>query len=131
MSVDLEDYFCDLPFSEWGNYQSRLKITTQKILKLFKKYNVTATFFVVGHLAEQFPDIIEDIKKQGHEIASHSHTHIDLRKITPEEFEKDLKKSIDTIEKISKEKVKGFRAPFFSVSEENIEMFKIMKIFEI
>jgi len=82
MSVDLEDYFCDLPFSEWKNYQSRLNITTQKILELFRKYNVTATFFVVGHLAEQFPDIIEDIKKQGHEIASHSHTHIDLRKIT-------------------------------------------------
>ena len=45
MSVDLEDYFCDLPFSSWKNYDSRVILTTKKLLDLFKKYDVTATFF--------------------------------------------------------------------------------------
>ena len=45
MSVDLEDYFCDLPFSEWVSYESRIEETTDVILELFEKYNVTATFF--------------------------------------------------------------------------------------
>ena len=44
MSVDLEDYFCDLPFSEWDNYEGRVEVNTKLILNLFEKYKVTATF---------------------------------------------------------------------------------------
>jgi len=45
MSVDLEDYYCDLPFSEWSNYDSRVVQNTHVILDLFKKYDVKSTFF--------------------------------------------------------------------------------------
>ena len=84
MSVDLEDYYCDLPFSNWSNYQERVVKNTKKILELFKKYNVKATFFTLGYIAEKFPDLIHEIIEEGHEIGSHGYSHLDLRKNSTE-----------------------------------------------
>ena len=95
MSVDLEDYFCDLPFSEWENYESRVVKNTKSILNLFEKYNVTATFFTLGYIAEKHPELIEEIISKGHEISSHGYSHLDARKINRQEFEQDFKKSLD------------------------------------
>src|SRR3989338_5033280 len=93
MSVDLEDYYCDLPFSEWSKYESRVIKNTERILDLFEKYDVKATFFVLGYIAEKFPDMIKKISDMGHEIASHSYAHIDLRKVSKKQFEDDFFKS--------------------------------------
>lgn len=127
MSVDLEDYFCDLPFSEWASYESRIEKTTDVILELFEKYDVTATFFSLGYIAEKFPHLIEKICSLGHEIGSHGYSHLDLRKVSKSNFESDLKKSIQILEKISNEKVLGFRAPFFSVNSKNTWVFDILQ----
>jgi polysaccharide deacetylase family protein (PEP-CTERM system associated) len=129
MSVDLEDYFCDLPIDGWGKYESRIMKTTNILLELFSKYNVSATFFTLGYIAEQFPNLIEKIVSQGHEIASHSFSHFDLRKRSNDEIKFDLKKSILSLEKISGDKIIGFRAPFFSISKQNIAVFDIIKNF--
>ncbi|MGI0060092.1 MAG: polysaccharide deacetylase family protein, partial [Nitrosotalea sp.] len=127
MSVDLEDYYCDLPFSQWNKFDDRVVETTRVILKLFDRYNVRATFFALGYIVEKHPDLIEEIKSKGHEIASHGYLHKDLRKMTKEEFESDLVKSLDIIRKISGEKVLGFRAPYFSIDKKNFWAFEIMK----
>ena len=79
MSVDLEDYFCDLPINEWSKYKSRILETTDILLNLFEETNTKATFFVVGYFAEKFPELIKKIHDQGHEIGSHTFSHIDLR----------------------------------------------------
>ena len=81
MSVDLEDYFCDLPFSEWGNYESRVVKNTKLILELFEKHHVTATFFTLGYIAEKHPELIEEIISKGHEISSHGYAHLDARNL--------------------------------------------------
>jgi len=129
MSVDLEDYFCDLPFSDWSHYPSRIIETTEVLLDLFEKYHVKATFFVIGYIAEKFPDLIKKIHENGHEIASHSYSHPDLRKITKDEFESDFVKSLQVIENITGEKVLGlgFRAPFFSINHNNFWVFDILR----
>ena len=127
MSVDLEDYYCDLPFSEWSKHQNRVIQNTEIILDLFEKYKVKATFFVVGYIAEKFPDFIKKIAEQGHEIASHSYCHHDLRKINREIFENDLKKSIKILEEITGEKVLGFRAPFFSIDKQSFWAMDILR----
>lgn len=126
MSVDLEDYYCDLPFSEWSKYESRVVENTGLILDLFTKHDVKATFFVVGYIAEQFPELIKEIDKKGHEIASHSYCHLDIRKATKEEFEKDLQKSLNTLENITAKKVLGFRAPYFSITKSSFWAIKIL-----
>ena len=126
MSVDLEDYYCDLPFSEWSKYENRVINNTKLILEMFVKYDVKATFFVLGYIAEKFPDLIKEISELGHEIASHSYAHIDLRKVSKKEFEDDFLKSINILEKITGKKVEGFRAPFFSINKSNYWVFEIL-----
>jgi polysaccharide deacetylase family protein (PEP-CTERM system associated) len=126
MSVDLEDFFCDLPFEQWSNYESRIIKNTNKILEIFEKHQVKATFFTLGYIAEQFPDLIKEIDNQGHEIASHSYAHLDIRKTTKEEFENDLKKSIKVLEKITTKKVLGFRAPYFSIEKKSFWAMEIL-----
>jgi|TARA_B110000495_G_C23040300_1_gene623499 polysaccharide deacetylase family protein (PEP-CTERM system associated) len=127
MSVDLEDFYCDLPFSKWKNYEGRAVHNTQKILDLFEKYNVKATFFTLGFIAEKYPELIEEIQSKGHEIASHGYQHLDARNISKNDFENDLKKSLNILESITKEKIKGFRAPFFSVNKKNVWVLDILK----
>ena len=127
LSVDLEDHFCDLPFSQWEKYDTRIVKNTETLLNLFKKYNATATFFTLGHVAEHHPQLIEDIVKDGHEIASHGYYHRDLHTISQNDFEQELVKSIQILEKTSGDKIFGFRAPWFSISPENFWSFKILK----
>ena len=126
MSVDLEDFFCDLPINQWSNYESRVIKNTNKILELFERYNIKATFFTLGYIAEKFPNLIKEIDSRGHEIASHSYAHLDIRKTTKEEFENDLKKSIEILEKIIGKKILGFRAPYFSIDEKSFWAMEIL-----
>ena len=126
MSVDLEDFFCDLPFDTWSKYESRVLKNTNKILDLFEKYEIKATFFTLGYIAEQFPDLIKEINNKGHEIASHGYSHLDIRKTTEHEFEKDIKKSIDILEKIIGKKILGFRAPYFSIDKKSFWAMKVL-----
>jgi peptidoglycan-N-acetylglucosamine deacetylase len=127
MSIDLEDYFCDLPFSTWNSYESRVVKTTRIILDLLEKYGAQATFFTLGYIGEIHPQLIEEIKSKGHEIASHSYSHPDLRTMTKDSFEADLKKSLEILEKVSGEKILGFRAPYFSISRRNFWVFEVLK----
>lgn len=127
MSVDLEDYYCDLPFSSWEKYESRVIPATRLLLDLFQKHRVKATFFTLGYVAEKHPELIEEIKSKGHEIASHSYSHVDLRKVTREKFEEDLTRSLDILRKVSGDKVLGFRAPFFSINKQNFWVYDILK----
>ena len=127
MTVDLEDYFCDLEVEKWKNYESRIEKTTQVLLDLFEKYDVTATFFTVGYIAEKFPELIKKIVNKGHEIGSHSYLHLDIRKVNSNEFESDLVKSINILESTSGKKILGFRAPFFSIEKKTFWAFDIIR----
>ncbi|MEP0826710.1 MAG: polysaccharide deacetylase family protein, partial [Nitrososphaera sp.] len=65
LSIDLEDNYCDLPFPTWDNYESRVIKTTRVISNLLDKYDVEATFFTVGYVAEKHPELIEELKSRG------------------------------------------------------------------
>lgn len=127
MTVDLEDYYCDLPISAWNKYESRVVKTTKTILDLFEKYKVSATFFTIGYIAEKHPELIEEVVSRGHEIASHGYSHPNIKKMNEKDFESDLKRSLEVLEKISGEKISGFRAPFFSINKQNLWAFNVMR----
>lgn len=76
------------------------------LLDLFEKYDITVTFFVLGEIYEWYPDLIEEIKKRGHEIAWHGHSHVPIK--SKEFLEEELKKSQKFLWKY---KPQGFRAP--------------------
>jgi len=93
----------------------RVVKNTNRLLQLLDENNVKATFFILGQIATHFPELVKDIYKEGHEIGVHGHDHIQLFKFTPEEARLDLEKAKKSIEDITGEVVKGFRAPAFSV----------------
>jgi polysaccharide deacetylase family protein (PEP-CTERM system associated) len=127
LSVDLEDHYADLPFSTWDKYESKIVRPTRKILELLKRHNTEATFFILGYIAERHPALIEEIKSQGHEIASHGYSHTNVKTMSRESFERDLLQSLDILRKISGEKVLGFRAPYFSINKRNLWAFDVIK----
>jgi peptidoglycan-N-acetylglucosamine deacetylase len=127
MTVDLEDYYCHLPISNWDKYESRVVKTTRSVLELFDEYKVNATFFTIGYIAEKHPELIEELVSRGHEIASHGYSHTHLENLGVKGFELELAKSIKALEKISGEKVRGFRAPYCSIGKENLWAFDVMR----
>ncbi|MBM4307068.1 MAG: DUF3473 domain-containing protein [Deltaproteobacteria bacterium] len=121
LTVDVEDWYhiCDiehiLPRSLWDRCESRVLANLEKILTLFNRFKVQATFFVLGYVAERTPDVVKMIHGQGHEIASHGYGHLQVYKQTEEEFVSDLLKSKGLIERMIGEKVIGYRAPEWSI----------------
>lgn len=125
LSFDIEEYFQVENFkavigeSQWQDHESRLHIGLSCILNILKNTNAKATFFVLGWTAERYPDLIQEIAKGGHEIASHGFSHELIYKQTPAEFAEDLKRSLKVLEPIAGRKIKSYRAPSFSITEKS------------
>jgi len=122
LTVDVEDWYqSSTELFECGDkdklvYPSKKAVSnTLHLLDLFDKHRAKATFFILGTVAEVFPQLVKQIYERGHEIATHGYAHKPVYRQTPEEFTKDLAKSIYLIEKITKERVIGYRAPYFSI----------------
>ena len=124
-SVDLEDVR-DM-IDNGMQYKEAVVSNTFKYLAWLSKHKFKATFFVVGRTAQAFPSLIKEIADSGHEIALHSHNHIHITKLTPEEFKADIAANINAIQKAGIATVKGFRAPTFSLVEKSKWAYKILR----
>ena len=113
LGIDLEDVRDHIPGG--SRYQDRLGFNVERILRFLDDHQTKATFFTVGLVARRLPGLIKTIADEGHELASHSDRHVQLNKLTPEEFSSDLKRSIDALEHVTSDRVSGFRAPTFSL----------------
>lgn len=127
LQIDVEEWYSDLDIKDWGSYENRIVQSTNKLLSILKERNVQATFFVLGYVAEHFPELVERIKDGNHEIGSHGYSHTPITRQTPSEFEEDLLKSIRILEKITGDKILGYRAPQFTVVEKTSWAIDIMK----
>ncbi len=121
LSFDVEEHFQveafyhDIPRMEWDKRQSRLTMTIVRILDMLDEYDATATFFMLGWIAERHPHLVAMIKTRGHELASHGYGHDSLKRLDAAKFREDLLRSIGAIEDASGVRVTGYRAPTFSV----------------
>jgi polysaccharide deacetylase family protein (PEP-CTERM system associated) len=121
LTVDVEDWYhiCDiehiLPHTCWDRCESRVLANVEKILTLFNRFKVKATFFVLGYVGERTPEVVKMIHGEGHEIASHGYGHVQVYKQREDEFLHDLCQSKTLIEGIIGEKVVGYRAPEWSI----------------
>ncbi len=84
---------------------------TDRLLGLLDEHGVTATFFVVGALAQEYPDAVRRIVDAGHEVSSHTENHRSLVDLDDEEVNGEIFESKVTIESITGGTVEGFRAP--------------------
>lgn len=132
LTFDVEDWFHildnDSTESEqsWGQFPSLVQPMTSRVLKMLDDHGIKATFFVLGYIAERFPDLVREISSRGHEIGSHGHSHQLVYKQTPEEFETDLDRSLTAIEVATGKKPRIYRAPGFSINEQSEWAFEIM-----
>ena len=129
LTIDLEDWYSDLNINKWESFQdfSRIIQNTNYLLDILKEKNIEATFFVLGYYAEKYPELIENILENNHEISTHGYSHTPLIEQNPKQFEDELLKSIRNLEKLTKEKILGFRAPFFSFIEKTSWVLDILK----
>jgi polysaccharide deacetylase family protein (PEP-CTERM system associated) len=132
MTVDVEDYFHVRAFSkildpnEWGSMPSRVEANTDRVLDLFARKNVLATFFILGWVAERHPSLVRRIVSAGHEIASHGYGHQGIDCQTTEQFRGDVRHAKAVLEDISQQRVRGYRAPTFSVSAKTWWAYEIL-----
>ena len=87
-------------------------IYTPQILAILKKYNIKATFFVVGVNAKKYPELIKEIHAEGHVVASHSLTHPMLTKLSNAELQKEVALPSAIVDHIIGTKPKCLRYPF-------------------
>jgi len=126
LSVDVEDYFQTEAFasvvsrSSWGSYKLRVDVNTQVILDLFDEFNVHATFFVLGWIADRLPLLVREIAERGHELACHSYWHRPVYSLNPDSFREDTRNAIRAIEDASGVQVTGYRAPTWSITKQSL-----------
>lgn len=126
MTVDVEDYFHvaalanSIDRSNWDRMEYRAERSTRRLLDLFDEAQIRATFFVLGWVARRSPDLIREIHRRGHEVASHGMSHRLVFKQTPQEFSAETYESKALLEDIIGERVLGYRASTYSITRQSL-----------
>jgi len=126
MTVDVEDYFQVSAFepyiarSEWEHLPHRVEQNTNRIMDLFAEYEIKATFFTLGWVAERYPALIRRIVAEGHELASHGCAHIRVTEQTPAAFRQDVSRAKAILEDLGGVPVRGYRAASYSIGAGNL-----------
>lgn len=136
ITVDVEDWFQVenfkpwIPFDTWPQRELRVERNVRLLLDLFDSIEpntkhptpnthsqVHATFFTLGWLAERLPGMVREIRRRGHEVASHGFRHDLPGKLGRDELRQDLDRSKKLLEDLTGESIAGYRAPSFAVDE--------------
>jgi peptidoglycan-N-acetylglucosamine deacetylase len=132
LTFDIEDWFHILDNKstktdkDWLKFETRIHSGMDVIFQILDNSNTKATFFVLGWIAENYPEIVKKIKNRGYDIGSHTHLHQLVYKQNKSSFYQDVDRSIKTLEDISGDKVSMFRAPGFSITENNKWAFEVL-----
>jgi len=132
LTVDLEEWFVVEALSErynrdrWQEMPSTLVKNSLRLLELFRRHDVRATFFVLGYCAEMYPDLIAEIHANGHEIACHSYFHRRVDQLDPQEFRLDTRRAVNAIVKACGDRPIGYRAPSWSINDSVPWAFEIL-----
>ncbi|HKP95579.1 MAG TPA: XrtA system polysaccharide deacetylase [Fibrobacteria bacterium] len=134
-TVDVECWFhahnLHVPRSAWDGSRTRVVGNVRRILGLLAAHNATATFFVLGWVAEKFPEVVRMIDIAGHEIGTHGYHHEKVTDMTRYEFEKDLDMSLNTLARYTGQKIIGHRASNFSIVESTLWALETMSRYGI
>jgi polysaccharide deacetylase family protein (PEP-CTERM system associated) len=131
--VDVEDYFQTeamssvAPRKSWGSFPSRVEFSTRALFDLFGKFDVKATMFFLGWVAERFPRLVREARELGHEVGCHSYWHHPVFRMTPKEFWEDTHRAKQAIENATGEVAVGYRAPNFSINNSTPWAYSILE----
>lgn len=131
LTFDVEEWFHLLDFDDtrtsdkWEHFEVRIYENLERIFSILDETNTKATFFVLGWIAQKYPDIVKQIAAK-YQIGSHTMNHQLVWRQTPEEFREDLDRSIKTLQDLTGQPVTCFRAPGFSIRESEVWAFDVM-----
>lgn len=126
LTVDVEDYFhvaalaSNVHRDSWASRESRVVGNTYKLLGIFDQFGVRATFFVLGWVAEQHPQLVREISARGHEVACHGYSHRLVYEQSPQEFYDETRLAKNLLEDIIGSAVHGYRAASYSIVRESL-----------
>ena len=126
LTVDVEDYFHvaalapSIHRDSWISRESRVVGNTQKLLAIFEEFDVRGTFFVLGWVAERYPQLVRDIAAHGHEIACHGYSHRLVYEQSPQEFYQETHRAKNLLQEITGSAVLGYRAASYSIVRESL-----------
>ena len=120
LTFDIEEWYIEKKYlgdrsNKYKEYDRYLKL----ILEVLDSKNMKATFMCVGELARLFPYVVKTIAERGHEIGCHSNEHVWLTTLKPDQLRKDTKNAIAALEDVSGKKIRSYRAPAFTIGENN------------
>jgi len=134
LTIDVEEHFQVHAFervvdrSDWDRYPSRVVVNTRRILRLLEAYDVRATFFVLGWVADRHPGLVQEIAAGGHEVATHGYGHELIYRQTPTEFAGDLARSLEAIAGALRDwQPAGYRAPAFSITRQSLWALEVLR----
>lgn len=130
LTFDIEDWFQvenfkeNIPFESWPTREQRVQTNTSLLLDLLDgaSANVKATFFILGWVAERYPDIVKEIASRGHEIASHGYNHELCYQQPIKNLFEDLATSKKLLEDLTGKEIHGYRAPSFSITDDALKV---------
>ncbi len=115
LTVALEDYYQVGAFNhliqqrQWHRFEHRLERGARHTLDLLDEFGVSATFFIMGWVAEAAPELVREVAERGHEIASRGFYHRSIGQMTPSEFREDLSRTREALERAAGRRVLGYR----------------------
>lgn len=123
LSVDVEDWFhvenlkSSIARDTWDERELRVERNTERMLELMDQHGAKCTCFILGWVAKRCPSLVRRIASAGHEIASHGYGHDLVYDLTREDFRKDVRRGVALVEDATGQKVRGYRAPSFSITD--------------
>lgn len=118
-SFDIEDWYHSqlLPAGRrHAHGESVVREGTERILDRLRAHGIRATFFVLGEVVRDHPDLVRRMLDEGHELGCHGWDHTPIWDLTPASFRGQLRAFRDEVERVTGGfPVSGFRAPTFSV----------------
>jgi polysaccharide deacetylase family protein (PEP-CTERM system associated) len=127
LTFDIEEWYIEQAYhggriEKYKKFDNYLSL----ILDTLEENRLKATFFCLGKMASDFPDVVRKIDSRGHEIGCHSNKHYWLTKMTEKELLIDTRSAVDALEQCIGEKVKSYRAPAFSIGNKNKWAFDVL-----
>ncbi len=132
LTFDIEEWFqvenlrSVISKEDWDKQTSTVAQNSGKILKILNKYQLTATFFILGWLAERHPQLVEEIRDSGQEVACHGYGHDLAYDQTDEDIVNDISQAKKILENITGQPVYGYRAPNFSINDRILSHLKTL-----
>jgi polysaccharide deacetylase family protein (PEP-CTERM system associated) len=127
-TIDLEDWYQGVPIS-WERRQRserRLQVGTDRLLELLDRHGARGTFFCLGSIATEHPEVLRRIVAAGHDIGSHGVSHDLVYEMTPERFREETRSSVRDLEDCVGRKVESYRAAYFSVTRRSLWALEIL-----